>query len=92
MPAGGDERLPRDLAAEDPLQRLLRPPPAEDVDLDLLEVEQRDEGVEGRDHPGSQAEPAQRSRTCPAVTSSVRVVRTASSSRRSWLTSSSVPS
>ncbi len=51
----GDERLPGHLAAEDPLAVLVRRSPAEDVDLDRLEVEQRHEIVErglgGLAHP-----------------------------------------
>ena len=74
-----DERLAGDLPAEHPLQRLLGPPAPEDVDLDPLEVEQRDELVQGRvSRRACEAETgAQRSCTCPAGTSRVRVVRTA---------------
>ena len=43
----GDERLPGHLAAEDPLALGGRADATEDVDLDLLEVEQGDEGVDG---------------------------------------------
>ena len=42
----GDERLGGDLAAEDPLALLVGLGAAEDVDLDLLEVEEADELVE----------------------------------------------
>jgi hypothetical protein len=45
--AGGHQRLPGDLAAEDPLQGLLRAAPTEDVDLDLLQVEQVDKPLGG---------------------------------------------
>ncbi len=48
---GGDERLPRDLAAEDPGGALRRADAAEQVALEPLEVEQPDEPVEG-DLPG----------------------------------------
>ena len=44
---GGDERLPRHLTPEDALPVLVGVDPAEDVDLDRLEVEQVDEGVDG---------------------------------------------
>ena len=47
MRAGGDERLARDLAAEDALAVLVGADAAEDVDLDRLEVEQLDERVDG---------------------------------------------
>ena len=43
--AGRDQRLARDLPAEDPLQGLLRAAAAEDVDLDLLQVEQIDQAL-----------------------------------------------
>ncbi|GAA3151602.1 hypothetical protein GCM10010521_44090 [Streptomyces rameus] len=41
--AGGDQCLARHLAAEDPLQGLLRAAATEDVDLDLFQVEQVDQ-------------------------------------------------
>ncbi len=44
---GGDQGLAGHLAAEDPLQGLLRAAAAEDVDLDLLQVEQVDEPLGG---------------------------------------------
>ena len=43
----GHQRLPRDLAAEDALAVLVGRHAPEDVDLDGLEVEQLDEGVDG---------------------------------------------
>ena len=52
-PGRGDQRLGQHLAAEDPLQlgvRLARP---EQPDLDLLEVEQIDQLVNGLGHPSS---------------------------------------
>jgi hypothetical protein len=45
-PAGGDERLARDLAAEDALAALVGAPAAEQVHLELLEVEDVDELLE----------------------------------------------
>src|SRR5205085_3300441 len=42
---GGDQRLARHLAAEDPLEGLVRASATEDVDLDLLQVEQVDEAL-----------------------------------------------
>ena len=42
-PSGRDERLAGDLTAEDPLAVLLRAPAAEDVHLELLEVEDREQ-------------------------------------------------
>jgi hypothetical protein len=45
-PSGGDQRLPGDLAAVHPLDGLVGRPAAEDVDLDLLQVEQVEEPVE----------------------------------------------
>ena len=39
-PPGGDQRLPRHLAAEHPLDPLVGRPAAEDVHLDLLQVKQ----------------------------------------------------
>ena len=45
-PPGGDQRLPGDLAAVHPLHRLVGRPAAEDVDLDLLQVEQVEELVQ----------------------------------------------
>ena len=44
--AGGDQRLPGHLAAEHPLPGRLRADSAEDVLLDLLEVEQPDQTVD----------------------------------------------
>ena len=44
---GGDQRLPRDLAAEHPGRPVRRADAAEQVQLEPLEVEQRDEVVEG---------------------------------------------
>ena len=49
--SGRDEGLRRDLAAEDPRRALRRAHAAEQVHLELLDVEQRDESVEG-DLPG----------------------------------------
>ena len=49
-PAGGDQGLLRDLAAEDALTLLVRAPTPEDVDLDRLEVEQIDEALERAGH------------------------------------------
>src|SRR5256885_1208573 len=43
---GGDERLPRHLAAEDAGGALRRADAAEEVDLQLLQVEQPDQPVE----------------------------------------------
>ena len=48
--AGGDQRLAGDLAAEDPLQGLVRAAAPEDVDLDLLQVEQVDQLLGGVGH------------------------------------------
>ena len=48
--ARGDQRLPGHLAAEDPLAVLLRAPAAEDVHLELLQVEERDQPVECGGH------------------------------------------
>ncbi len=45
-PSGRDQGLARHLAAEDPLAVLLRAAPAEDVHLELLEVEELDQVVE----------------------------------------------
>jgi hypothetical protein len=42
-PPGGDERLAGHLAAEDPLQVLVRAAASEDVDLDPLQIEELDE-------------------------------------------------
>jgi len=42
-PPGGDESLRSDLTAEDPTPHLVEAHPAEDVHLDLLEIEQVDE-------------------------------------------------
>jgi hypothetical protein len=50
--AGRDQRLPRDLAAEHALAVLLRAAPAEDVHLQLLEVEEVDQAVEDFLHRG----------------------------------------
>jgi hypothetical protein len=47
---GGDERLAGDLPAEDPLAVLVGLAAPEDVLLDLLEVEELDQLVEGRSH------------------------------------------
>ncbi len=44
---GGHEGLAGDLPAEDALDGLVGAHPAEDVDLDRLEVEQGDEPVDG---------------------------------------------
>ncbi len=44
--AGRHQRLSGDLATEDPLPRFVGTPAAEDVDLDLFQVEQRDEGIQ----------------------------------------------
>ena len=49
-PAGRDERLPGDLPAIDPLDGLVGRPAAEDIDLDLLQVEQVEQLVEGVAH------------------------------------------
>ena len=46
-PAGCDERLARHLPAEHPLAPLLRAAPAEQVDLERLQVEELDQVVEG---------------------------------------------
>jgi hypothetical protein len=46
-PSRGHEGLPRHLAAEDALAILVGRDAPEDVDLDRLEVEQLDEGVDG---------------------------------------------
>jgi hypothetical protein len=48
--AGGHEGLSGDLAAEDALALLVGLGPAEDVDLNGLEVEQVDEKLQGRAH------------------------------------------
>lgn len=48
--ARGDQCLAGDLAAEGPLQFFLRAAAAEDVQLDLLQIEQLDEPVDGRSH------------------------------------------
>ena len=48
--ARGDQRLPGHLAAEDPLAVLLRAAAAEDVHLELLQVEERDQPVERGGH------------------------------------------
>jgi hypothetical protein len=53
-PGGGDERLAGDLAAEHALAVLVGLAPAEDVLLDLLEVEQVDELVERRSHAAAE--------------------------------------
>ncbi len=45
-PAGRDQRLPGHLAAEHPGRAVRRAHPAEQVELELLEVEQLDELVE----------------------------------------------
>ena len=47
---GGDERLAGDLPAEHPLSVLVGLDPAEDVDLDRLEVEQFDQVLQGVRH------------------------------------------
>lgn len=49
-PAGSDQRLARDLAAEDPLEGLLGAPATEDVDLDPFQVEQVDQELGGVRH------------------------------------------
>jgi hypothetical protein len=46
-PPGRDECLRRDLAAEDARRPLRRAQPAEQVHLEPLDVQQRDETVEG---------------------------------------------
>ena len=46
------ERLPRDLAAEHPLAVLVGAQPAEEVDLELFELQQVDQVVERRAHAG----------------------------------------
>ena len=46
-PPGRDQRLARDLAAEHPRGAVRRAEPAEQVHLEPLEVEQRDEVVQG---------------------------------------------
>ena len=48
--AGGDERLPRHLPAEDPLALLVRAVAAEDVHLDGLEVQQLEQSVQRISH------------------------------------------
>ena len=48
--ARGDERLPRDLAAEHTLAVLVGAHAAEQVDLELFEVQQLDELVERTPH------------------------------------------
>ena len=48
--ARGDQRLPGHLAAEHPLESLVGAPAAEDVDLDLLEVEQFQQVVQSLAH------------------------------------------
>ncbi len=46
----GHQRLAGDLPAEDPLEGLLRAGAAEDVDLDLLQIEQIDQSLGGVRH------------------------------------------
>ena len=56
-PGGGDERLTGNLAAEHPLAILVGADASEDVDLDGLEVEERDELVDlGLGHQPSLAQ------------------------------------
>ncbi len=49
-PPGGDQRLPGHLPAEHPLPLLIRAAAAEDVQLDLLQVEQFDQPVQRFTH------------------------------------------
>ena len=46
-PPGGDERLCRHLSPEHPLTVFLGAPPAKDVHLELLEIEEADQIAEG---------------------------------------------
>ena len=50
--AGRDQRLAGDLAAEDPLHRLVRAEAAEDVHLELLEIEDREQRAQFFSHGG----------------------------------------
>ena len=62
--ARGDERLPGDLAAEDALAALLRAPAAEEVHLELLEVEDSMSCSSARDmRPSNGQRPASASRS-----------------------------
>ncbi len=72
----GDERLPGDLAAEDPRGALRRADAAEQVPLEALEVEERDEPVEG-DLPGGDGVgrcPAQAWSSAPSRCTRIRFV------------------
>jgi hypothetical protein len=60
--ARGDERLPRDLPADHALAVLLRAPSAEDVHLELLEIEELDQSVVGRRHAPLSSSACPRSR------------------------------
>jgi hypothetical protein len=52
-PAGGDQGLAGDVAAEDALAPLVRLASPEQVLLDRLEVEELEQGVEGGGHGSS---------------------------------------
>ena len=58
-PACRDQRLPGHLAAEHPLPALIRAAAAEDVHLDLFQVEELQEPVERLSHRASQSSPAE---------------------------------
>ncbi len=53
--AGGHQRLPQHLATEHALRPLLGAAAAEDVHLELFEVEERDQGVQRLRHGDSPA-------------------------------------